>query len=262
MRKKRALLLFLALTFLCLSAAEAAGQEFTTVKRRRYVYDANGRPWADLDCKYTLKLFPEVNSDLAGRDEITAQNKEGRDVRFNTGTPIAFKLQQDDQGTYADVDFVVFNDPNKVVVYQQGIWNPATRKDVPNIHKDGARLEMRNDAKSGSASVGVSEQNGLWVTFKQKWWVIVGALILGAVLIWFLIFRWLFSGLLLRHKWSVGSAQNFTRSLAALLMLGILVALSIFYLGFRIETYVIIGLMGALLILSGGVWLVAGSKHA
>ena len=262
MRKKRTLLLLLALTFLGLSAAEAAGQDFKTVRRKRYVYDANGKPWADKDCKYTLKLLPEVNPDLAGRDEVSAQSKEGKEVRYTTGTPIAYKLQSDETGTFAEVDFVVFDDANKVVVYQQGIWNPATRKDVPNIRKDGGRLEMRNDAKSGTASVGVVEANCITCLLREKWWVVAGALVLGAVIIWFLIFRWLFSGLLLRHKWAVGSAQNFTRSLAALVMLGILVGLSIYYLGFRVETYVIIGLLGALLILSGAVWFVSGSKHA
>lgn len=260
MRIKRTLLLFLALTFLCLSAAEAAGQEFTTVRRKRYVYDANGRPWVNLDCRYTVKLYPEVNPDLGGRDEVSVQ-KDGREIKFTTGTPVAYKLQQDDNGTYAEVDFVVFSDPNKAVVYQQGIWNPATKKEVPNIRKDGARLEMRNDNKSGSGTLEMKDPNGITDIFKQKWWVIVGALALGAVLVWFLIFRWLFSGLLLKRKWGVSSAQNFTRSLAALLMLGILVALAIFYLGFRVETYVIIGLMGALAILTGAVGLVSG-KHA
>lgn len=261
MRTKRTLLLFLALTFLCLSAAEAAGQELVTVKRRRYVYDANGKPWADLNCRYTAKLYPEVNSDLAGHDEVTAQ-KDGREVKFTTGAPVAYKLQQDERGTYADVDFVVFSDPNKAIVYQQGIWNPSTKKEVPNIRKDGARLEMRNDAKSGTGSIETRDANGLADIFKQKWWVIAGALVVGLLLSWFLFFRWLFSALLLRYKWGVGSAQNFTRSLTALLMLGIMVALAIFYLGFRVETYVIIGLAGALIILTGAVGLVSGSKHA
>lgn len=261
MRTKRTLLLFLALAFLGLSAAEAAGQEFTTVRRKRYVYDANGRPWADLNCRYTAKLYPEVNPDLAGRDEVAVQ-KDGREVKFTTGAPVAYRLQQDERGTYAEVDFVVFGDPNKSVIYQQGIWNPSTKKEVLNIRKDGARLEMRNDAKSGTGVIETRESNGLVDTFKQRWWIIVGALVLGAVLIWFLIFRWLFSALLLKYKWGVGSAQNFTRSFAALVMLGILVALAVVYLGLRVETYVIIGLTGALLILSGAVWLVSGSKHA
>jgi hypothetical protein len=259
MRTKRTLLLFLALTFVCLSTAEAAGQEFTTVRRKRYVYDANGRPWADLNCRYTLKLMPEVNPDLAGRDEVSVQ-KDGREVKFNTGTPVAYKLQQDDKGTYADVEFVVFSDPNKAVVYQQGVWDPATKKDVRNIRKDGARLEMRNDNKA-SPDTTVAQSNCLTCVLAQKWWVIAGALVLGAVIVWFVIFRWLFSGLLLRRKWGVSSAQNFTRSLAALVMLGILVGLSVVYLGLRVETYVIIGLMGAFLILTCAVGLVSG-KHA
>src|SRR5215207_1296051 len=160
MRMKRTLLLFLALTFLGLSAAEAAGQDFTTVRRKRYVYDANGRPWADLNSRYTAKLYPEVNSDLGGRDELVVQ-KDGREIKFTTGAPVAYKLQQDERGTYAEVDFIVFADPNKAVIYQQGIWNPTTKKEVPNIRKDGGRLEMRNDAKSGTGAIETRDANGL-----------------------------------------------------------------------------------------------------
>ena len=82
----------------------------------------------------------------------------------------------------------------------------------------------------------------------------------GAILVYVLIFRWLFNGLLFKRRWAVPGAEHFTWSMSLLVMLALAAALTLFYLGPRLETWIIIAVMGAFWLLHGVVWLVSGKE--
>jgi hypothetical protein len=86
-------------------------------------------------------------------------------------------------------------------------------------------------------------------------------MLLGILLAYFLVFRWMFAGLL-RRQWGVGAAQNLTWALSLLVILAFIAGLAVYLLGMRVETYALLALAGASLLLVLLVGLISGSKTA
>ncbi len=243
-----------------LPAGEAVAQdpnELTVNIQNLYIVDAYGKPWSDLACQIRVKLDPDYTKDLPSQ-ELSVEKPA---ASFNGGAWKYYRLEKDERGSYARVPWIVFKNNNNPVHYMYEVFNPATKNTVPFLKPNLSKLEVRNTTKVFPLGETKSPNDFLSI-LKGNWYIIAGILVLGALLVYFLIFKWLFSGLLLRRRWGVGSAQNFTMSMGILIMLAIIVGLSLYYLGMRPETWIILGIMAALWLLHGVVWLVSGNRTA
>lgn len=257
---KRPLLLCLTLALLAASAADVRAQDsFVVARCPMYVTDKNGQPWSDLSHRLIVSLHPEHTQELPNGGEIAAPNDKGAEVKFTSGPPKQYELKKDGSGrTYATVEWVVYNDPARQVVYRVGIFDPATRREISIIREGGTKVVMKNDKKCPAVTK-ASVLNNVWTIIKRNWIVIAAVMLLGLLLTYFLVFRWMFAGLL-RRQWGVGAAQNLTWALSMLVLLMFITGLAVYLLGMRVETYALIGLAGASLLLVLLVGLISGSK--
>lgn len=258
MNRKSSLLL-LSLLLCLLAAGETRAQdpkELTVKPVEFYVYDLYGKPWSRLTDQVRIKLDPEFATEF-GANDIAVPNTN---FNFSTGTVKPYRLEKSSAGTYARIPWIVFKNNNNPVRYIVEVYDPQGKRAVGWLRPVNGKVERRNN--SGGVGGVLREANSVGSTFFANWYIIAGAILLGALLIYFLILKWLFSGLMLRRRWGASSAQNFTFSLSILVMLVIVVGLAIYLYGMRPETWIILGVMAALWLLHGVVWFVSGNKTA
>jgi len=253
-------LLFLSLLLCLLAFGEARAQEdpreLTVKPVEFYVYDFYGKPWSRLTDQVRIKLDPEFAGEL-GASDISVPNSN---FSFSANSVKPYRLEKNSSGTYARIPWIVFKNNNNPVRYIVEVYDTQARRPVAWLRPVNGKVERRNN----SAGIGgiLREANSVGGTFFNNWYIFAGVIFLGALLIYFLILKWLFSGLMLRRRWGASSAQNFTFSLSILMMLAIIVGLALYFYGMRPETWIILGIMAALWLLHGVVWLVSGNKTA
>ncbi|HMF55952.1 MAG TPA: hypothetical protein VK619_06310 [Pyrinomonadaceae bacterium] len=249
MRNKASLLYcLLALLALTAGSTNAQTKEFTVKKLKQYWTDNSGRPWNDLSYQMAVRIDPQYASSL-GTDEISTDSPP---LKYVTGEWHFFSLQRDAQGTFAEVDYLVYKDSNDPVTYQVELQKNG--KAAP-FASGSSKVVVSNDTAS-LPRIPISQPNPILM---KDWLLIIGVMLAGAALIYVLIFRWLFTGLLNRRM-AVVSAEHFTWSLSLLALLGLATALLLFALGPRLETWLIMGVTGAFWLLHGVVWLVSGKE--
>lgn len=265
--KTSCLRIYALLAILCLSnlfgPIAYAQDEFTVVTREFPLVDSYGRPWSDLSKQLWVDLDPNHTKDLPPPGtEIRAVNpKTNKEIKYQSGPKKPFPLKKNNRGeTLAEVDYIVYKDPAKSIFYRVGLFDPQTKQQVPWLNTKSTQ-EVRNDnRKTGPNQTGVSNSPGS--VLLNHIWLVLGVLVLGAIIIYLLVFRWLFSGLLHQWRWGVSSASHFTWSMSILLMLAIITGLAFYIFGPHLETWIIIGILVGLWLLHGVVWLVAGNRTA
>jgi hypothetical protein len=250
-------ILLCALIILTGAAAETArGQsadKFVRKTFRQYWRDLNNQPWSDLSYQMAVRIDPQYAQNLNSQ-EISDEDPVNP-LRYPVGgEPHLFSLKRDAVGTYADFDCLVYDNKTDPITYQVELQKGG--RSASFISGASSRIDLSNDTPN-LPTIGLKENNPL---FLKDWLVIAGAILGGAILIYILIFRALFSGLLFKRRWGVSSAEHFTWSMSLLAMLALASALTLFYLGPRLETWVIIGVMGAFWLLHSVVWLVSGKE--
>src|SRR5439155_7440852 len=84
-------------------------------KLKQYWLDQNDRPWSDLSYQMVVRLDPMYSKDL-GLDEISVDSP--KPIKYTTGDWLLYSLQRDAQGTYAEVDYLVYKDSSDPVSYE------------------------------------------------------------------------------------------------------------------------------------------------
>ena len=253
------------LTFMCgivslmlASGIVAHGQgvnKFVKKTMKQYWLDQNRQPWSDTSFDMAVRIDPEFAAPL-GVVEIASDDIDpltNQPFTYSVGEWKFFKLRKDGVGTYAEVDYLVYENKYEPVVYQVELQK--NNRSIP-FAFGSSQVEVFNDTPN-IPPIGLKQNNPILL---KDWLIIAGVLILGAILLYVLVLRALFSGLLFKRRWGVASAEHFTWSLALLVMLGIASLLTLLYLRPRLETYIIIGAMGALWLLHAIVWLVSGKE--
>jgi hypothetical protein len=250
--KIKPLLLCGLVALLSLVAVEARAQqnEFVVKHLKEYWQDQNKQPWNDLSYKMAVRIDPQYAQEL-GSEEISSNDNPP--LKYTTGWQF-FTLQKDSKGTFAEVDYLVYKDSNKPIIYQIELQKDG--KGVRFVNGSISKKPVSNDTVQ-SPPIAVAQTNAI---FWQDWLLIAGVMLAGAAIVYVLIFRWLFSGLLFRRQWAVTSAEHFTWSMSLLLLLGIAATIAWFKLGPRLETYVLIGIMGVFWLLHAVVWMVSGKE--
>ena len=250
--KIRPLLLGGLLALLSFIASPISAQQngFVVKHVKQYWQDQNQQPWNDLSYKMAARIDPQYAREL-GTDEISTDDTTP--VKYTTGWQF-YTLQKDAKGTYADVDYLVYKDRNDPVIYQ--IELQKNGKAPPFVNGAVSKMPVSNDS-APPRPVTLNQANAI---FWQDWLLMAGVLLLGAIIVYVLVFRWLFSGLLFRRQWAVSSAEHFTWSMSLLLLLAVAAAMSWFKLGPRLETYAIIAVMGGFWLLHAIVWMVSGKE--
>lgn len=249
--KTKPVLLFVLLTMLAVAAGNVRGQtkEYQLKTVKQYWLDANRRPWNDLSYQMAVRITPEDYKNLASEATIDLP----KPVKYPVGEFKLFSLKRDAAGTFAEVDYLVYKDSPDPIVYEVELQKGG--QSVP-FAFGSSKVEMRNDS-ADPPPVGLKQSNGI---FLKDWLFIGGVMLVGLILIYILIFRWLFNGLLFKRRWPVPGAEHFTWSMSLLMLLGLAAALTLFYLGPRLETWIIIGVLGAFWLLHAVVWLVSGKE--
>jgi hypothetical protein len=253
MKHKSCFLFGLSLLLICCSGVTWAQvtNKFVRKQVKGYWRDQMQRPWNDLSYQMAIRIDPVYAQSLGNTNEIASD--ETPQLVYAVGEWHYFSLKSDANGTYADVDVLVYADKDDPVAYQVELQKNG--KAVP-FTSGSSKVEIRNNTPS-LPTIGLRQSNAI---FLKDWMIIAGVLLIGAILLYLLVFRWLFRGLLFNRRWGVSSAEHFTWSLSLLGMLAIAAGLTLFYLGPRLETWIIIGVMGAFWLLHAGVWLASGKE--
>jgi hypothetical protein len=254
--KRKSMLLLVVLGMLVLAASSVSGQsgqrEFQVKRLKQYWLDQNRQPWNDTSYRMAVRIDPQYAKDL-GTEEISTEDPQYGPTKYEIGKWLYFSLNKDAKGTYADVNYLVYKDSSDLVVYQIELQK-GTRS-AP-FAFGSSKFEVHNDSVNPTP-ITIKEPNKIFL----KDWLFIGVvMLLGLILVYVLVFRWLFSGLLFRRRWAVPSAEHFTWSMSLLVIMGLAAALTLFYLGPRLETWLIIGVLGAFWLLHGVVWLVSGKE--
>lgn len=232
------------------STTRGQSNEFVVKRLKQYWLDQNKQPWNDLSYRMAVRIDPQYAREL-GTDEISSS--ENPPITY-TASWQYYSLQTDAKGTYANVDYLVYKDRSDPVTYQVELQKNG--KAPPFVNGSFSKVEVRNDS-APPRPLALDQPNAIFL----KDWLIIGAvLLIGLILVYVLVFRWLFSGLLFKRQWAVTSAEHFTWSMSLLVMLGIATALTWFYLGPRLETFTIIAVMGGFWLLHAVVWMVSGKE--
>ena len=232
------------------SVVQGQTREYQVKTLKQYWLDQNNRPWSDLSCQMAVRIDPQHASNL-GTEEIS--NEAQPPIKYEVGKWRLFGLKRDARGTYADVEYLVYKDSPDPITYQ--IELQRNGRSIT-FAFGSSRIDVSNDTVPPKA-INLVESNKISL---KDWLFIVGVMLTGLILVYVLIFRWLFNGLLFKRRWAVPGAEHFTWSMSLLVMLALAVALTLFYLGPRLETWIIIAVMGAFWLLHGVVWLVSGKE--
>lgn len=230
----------------------AQNKEFVVKRLRQYWTDNSGRPWNDTSYQMAVRIDPQYAKDISV-DEISADNPGGQAIKYATGPWNFFSLQRDAKGTYADVDYLAYKDSTDPVTYQVELQKNG--KAAP-FASGSSKVEVRNDSVDPRA-VMLKQANAI---FWKDWLFFGGVMLAGLILIYIIVFRWLFSGLLFKRRWAVPSAEHFTWSLSLLMLLALASTLTLLYFGPRLETWIIVGVMAAFWLLHAVVWVVSGKE--
>lgn len=232
--------------------AHAQGSnKFIRKQVKEYWRDQMQRPWNDLSYQMAIRIDP-VYAQALGQNEISSDDTPP--LTYAVGEWRYFSLKSDATGTYADVEALVYADKDEPVTYQVELQKNG--KALPFTSGYSSKVDIKNDTLF-LTPIPVPLPNAI---FLKDWMIIAGVLLLGAILLYLLVFRWLFRGLLFNRRWGVSSAEHFTWSMSLLGMLAIAAGLTLFYLGPRLETWIIIGVMGAFWLLHAIVWLASGKE--
>lgn len=250
--KHKNLLIIVVLSLLALplaaNTASAQTREFQIKKLKQYWLDKNERPWSDLSYRMAVRLDPLHAKDVG--DEISVADPP---VKYTTGEWRFYSLQRDATGTFAEVDYLVYKDSPEPIGYEVELRKD--NKAAPFL-KGSREVKVGNDSVIGRP-IALKDANAIRL---KDWLFIAGIILLGLILVYVIIFRWLFSGLLFKRRWAVSSAEHFTWSLSLLTVLALAAALTVLYLGPRLETWIIIGVLGAFWLLHAVVWVVSGKE--
>jgi hypothetical protein len=219
---------------------------------KQYWTDERQRPWNDTSYQVAIRLDPQSASAL-GESEISSEDNPPLTYVVGDDWHL-FNLKTDANGTFAEAEVLVYADSSDPIIYQVELRRANTAASF--VPGGSSRVEARNDSVT-LPTVKLNRSNNILL---RDWLIMAGVLIVGALLIYILVFRWLFRGLLFTHRWGVSKAEHFTWSMSLLGMLALAAALTIFYLGPRLETWIIIGVMGAFWLLHAIVWLASGSE--
>ena len=233
------------------TARAQSPDKFVKKTMKQYWQDQNRQPWSDLSYQMAVRIDPQYA--LALNANEISDSDPNQPLKYAVGEWHYFSLKTDGLGTYAEVDFLVYESKSDPVVYQVELQKNGR---AITFLRGSSKMEVNNDTPN-PPTIGLKENNPL---FLKDWLIIAAVMIGGALLIYFLIFRALFAGLLFRRRWGVSSAENFTWSMSLLAMLALAAGLTLFYLGPRLETWIIIGVMGSFLLLHAFVWVVSGKE--
>lgn len=174
-------------------------------------------------------------------------------IKYTTGEWRFYSLQRDARGTFAEVDYLVYKDSADPIGYEVELRKD--NKAVPFL-RGSREIKVSNDSVN-SGEIILKDRNPI---FLKDWLFLAAIILLGLILVYVLVFRWLFSGLLFKRRWAVSSAEHFTWSLSLLAVLALTAVVTILYLGPRLQTWIITGVLGAFWLLHGVVWLVSGKE--
>lgn len=234
------------------SDVRAQNKEFVIKRLKQPWTDNNGQPWNDTSYQMAVRIDPQYAKDI-GVDEISADNPSGQPIKYATGEWRLYSLQRDAKSTFAEVDYLAYKDSTDPVTYQVELQKNG--KAAP-FAAGSSKVEIRNDSVDPRA-VMLKQPNAI---FWKDWLFIGGVMLVGLILIYIIVFRWLFSGLLFKRRWAVPSAEHFTWSMSLLMLLALASALTLLYLGPRLETWIVVGVMGAFWLLHAVVWVVSGKE--
>jgi hypothetical protein len=251
--RKNLILLCGIVALLVISAEDGRAQgtnKYVKKTLKQYWEDAMHNPWNDLSYQLAIRIDPQYASSL-GQNEISSDDTPP--LEYAVGQWKLFSLKNDANGTYAEPEVLVYADKDEAVTYQVELQKNG--KAVP-FAFGSSKIEVSNNTPNLGKS-GVKQYNSI---FLKDWMIIAGVLLLGALLLYVLVFRWLFKGLLFTRRWGVSKAENFTWSMSLLGMLALASALTLFYLGPRLETWIVMGVMGCFWLLHSIVWLASGKE--
>ena len=253
MKHKATAIIILTLIFICSSEAEA--QNKYQKKSIQVTWrDGRGDAWSDLDCQMAIRIDPQYAATL-NASEISSDDNPP--LAYAIGEWHYFSLKNDGARTYAEPDVLVYADKADPVTYQ--IELQKDKKSLPFTQGSTSKLDVSND--SPNLDVGVEQVNTPQL---RDWLIVAGAILVGAILLYVIVFRWLFSGLLFNRRWAVSKAEHFTWSLSLILLLALGAVMTLFYKPFgpRLETWLIIGVLGAFWFLHAIVWMVSGKEQS
>lgn len=242
----------LAMFVFVASDVGAQNKEFVVKRLKQPWTDSNGRPWNDDSYQMAVRIDPQYAKDI-GVDEISADDSSGQTVKYATGEWRLYKLQRDAKTTFAEVDYLVYKDSRDPVIYQVELQKNGK---AAAFASGSSKVEVSNDSVTPRPII-IGLPNSI---FLKDWLFIGGVMLAGLILIYIIVFRWLFSGLLFKRRWAVPSAEHFTWSMSLLMLLALASALTLLYLGPRLETWIIVGVMGAFWLLHAVVWVVSGKE--
>ncbi|HXU37767.1 MAG TPA: hypothetical protein VN937_15500 [Blastocatellia bacterium] len=251
--KNRNVLLCALLVFIAAAGDTTRAQspdKFVKKTSKYYWRDQNRQPWSDTSYEMAVRIDPQYAPAL-GAQEIS-DNDPVQPLKYAVGEFRRFGLKKDGQGTYADVEFLVYENKSDPVIYQVELQKNG--RALPMLTP--SKVEVSNDTPDRQTGE-VKENNTL---FLKDWMIVAAVMLGGALLIYILLFRALFSGLLFRRRWGVSSAEHFTWSMSLLAILGLAAGMTLLYLGPRLEAWVIIAVMGAFWLLHAFVWLISGKE--
>jgi hypothetical protein len=254
--KKRTTLLLSVIALIVASTEVAQAQpagKYVKKILKQYWTDERQRPWNDLSYRVAIRIDPQFASSL---QESEISSEDNPPLKYGVGDDWhLFNLKTDANGTYAEPEVLVYADSSDPIIYQVELRD-AGGKSPSFVPGGSSKVEARNDT-AGLPTVKLNKSNSI---FMKDWMIVAGVMLAGAILIYILVFRWLFRGLLFTRRWGVSKAEHFTWSMSLLGMLALAAGLTVLYLGPRLETWVIIGVMGAFWLLHAIVWLASGSE--
>jgi hypothetical protein len=248
---KKKVILLCGLAFCLMSAGDVCAQgKYVRKTVKQYWEDGGRRPWNDFSYNLAIRIDPQFAITL-GANEISSDDNPA--LTYAVGEWKHFSLKRDAGGTYAEPEVLVYEDKDEPITYQV------------ELQKDGKAVPFafgssKVDISNSTPNLGKAGSKQYNTIFLKDWMVIAGTMLLGAILLYFLVFRQLFRSLLFNRRWGVSKAENFTWSLSLLGLLGLSAALTLFYLGPRLETWIVMGVMGAFWLLHSIVWLASGKE--
>lgn len=210
--------------------------------------DKAGKP-LNYDAEVQLKLSADQFDQIGGVTEITADG-----LTYNIQDSKSFPILKDSAGnTFAQYDVLVFADKDDSIKYDISLIDKRTGQ--ANGLTNGTKSYEEYNRKSGNASLKKTQKYNKIVL--MDWLIICGTLLLSGLLLYFLVSRLLFKTLLMKYKWTTTKAEHFTWSITLLGMLAISAVLAVTFIGPRIETWFLVGVVAMFWILHAIVWAVS-----
>ncbi|MGH9838377.1 MAG: hypothetical protein ACREEM_06300 [Blastocatellia bacterium] len=220
---KRLLWLLTLLAMPGVYAQDAYGQQprrFVRKAMRQYWLDGQDKPWNDLSYQMAVRIDPSDATGLPGNEISSDDNPP---LKYTVGEWKYFSLKQDGQGTYADVEYLVYANTDDPITYRIEIQKNGAS---PRFKRPGEGMISVSNSSPSRAPISLADLNPIlfwdWLKFVLVW--------IGGVLIFYLLVFRLFFETLLRRGWSVSRAEHSTAALTLLLIIGwaFIVAIALF----------------------------------